>query len=323
MNKDTNEWTDGVLAIKIRDCAEAITPDRKWVIFDGPVDAVWIENMNTVLDDNKKLCLNSGQIIKLSPQMTIMFEVEDLQEASPATVSRCGMVLLEPKELGHNVLIKSYFNGITKYIDEKVVRRVEKLFEYVADLCVEFTALYSKFPVVTGPNFLIHNMIQLFDCHVREWDQEDVKAPKDAEEVCYNALIFSAIWGIGGQIDEHTRPKFDEFIQDLIIGEEVVEKYKLDTGAIEPLKVPNKMGDFRSCFEIGFNKDNCTWPNWTKMVAPYKTPLDCTYSEVIVPTMDSIRINYLINKLLMNTKHTLIVGATGTGKSVIINNELS
>ena len=73
---------------------DEVPQDWQWLILDGPVDTLWVENLNTVLDDSKLLCLANGERIGLTMGMRLLFEVDNLSQASPATISRCAMVYL-------------------------------------------------------------------------------------------------------------------------------------------------------------------------------------------------------------------------------------
>uniref|UniRef100_A0A9J8BJA1 Dynein, axonemal, heavy chain 6 n=1 Tax=Cyprinus carpio carpio TaxID=630221 RepID=A0A9J8BJA1_CYPCA len=116
VNPLTLEWRDGLMALCVRAAVQDFSDDHKWVISDGPVDALWIENMNTVLDDNKMLCLANSERIKLTPSIHMMFEVQDLAVASPATVSRCGMVYIDPEELKWMPYVQTWLTGFAEKV---------------------------------------------------------------------------------------------------------------------------------------------------------------------------------------------------------------
>jgi dynein heavy chain, axonemal len=128
-NLETMEWTDGLASKIIRKFSKDEVKGRKnWCVFDGPVDALWIENMNTVLDDNLTLCLANGERIKLNWNLRMLFEVQDLAVASPATVSRCGMVFMTPSELGWRPYMQSWLNSYLRtkeFITEEIVLYIE------------------------------------------------------------------------------------------------------------------------------------------------------------------------------------------------------
>ncbi|KAM6338976.1 LOW QUALITY PROTEIN: dynein axonemal heavy chain 11 [Podargus strigoides] len=98
----TQEWKDGLLSSLLREQADITHEGPKWLVLDGDTDPVWIESLNTVIDDNKVLTITSNERVPLTPSMQLLFEVHHLRAATPATVSRAGILYLNTQDLEWN-----------------------------------------------------------------------------------------------------------------------------------------------------------------------------------------------------------------------------
>jgi dynein heavy chain len=308
-DENTHEWQDGILCVIIRLCIKDDNSDLKWMLFDGPVDAIWIENMNTVLDDNKKLCLTSGEIIQLSEPMTMMFEPEDLAVASPATVSRCGMIYMEPNSLGYDVLFQSWLNNIPKNFSTFAKSVLSKLFDcYVPGVLPHLRRNFVE-PLPTVNNCLVEGLLHLLDTFFSDYyerdDGHDKKTPEEIHDFLEKLepiFLFCLIWSMCGTVNAASRKMFDAFMRAEMAS----------NGVMFPIPLPGTIYDYK------FNVAKGEWIRWTDSRPPYTYDSRLSFSELIVPTKDSICYTHLLDILLWNGKHVLMTGPTGTGKTVNI-----
>ena len=207
VNTSTQEWRDGLGSKLIRRAAEDTSKDRSWIVFDGPVDSLWIENMNTVLDDTMTLCLSNGQRIKLRNEMKMLFEVQDLAVASPATVSRCGMVYLAEDTVGWKPYVQTWLQTVfgDALLSEDLKNMLMNLFELSVDRGLVKIRGGLKEPIKTVDMQLVANVCNFVEVLLTE---ENFKGDGIAKKkVLQNIFVFSYIWGLAGSIDEISKDK--------------------------------------------------------------------------------------------------------------------
>ncbi|RHY24853.1 hypothetical protein DYB25_001221 [Aphanomyces astaci] len=304
---NTHEWQDGILSTLYRVAASCTKADRKWIIFDGPVDAIWIENMNTVLDDNKKLCLNSGEMLQMSYQMTMMFEVEDLSVASPATVSRTGMVYMEPSTLGLQPLVTSWLETFPKLLQPHAISFL-KLFDVYLYSSVAFMRSYLVELVPTIDNNLCQSLMSILNCFLSPYFAAEPATPDAAfKQDIEPIFVFALVWSVGATTNDQGRSRFDAYLR--------LQMLSNNMNPAVPLK--------GLVYDYAYSMKEHKWVSWMDTIAPYRVPAQISFAEIVVPTSDSVRNTFLLEQLIKIEKHVLMVGATGTGKTVNISRFLA
>uniref|UniRef100_A0A8C0ZKQ1 Dynein axonemal heavy chain 1 n=1 Tax=Cyanistes caeruleus TaxID=156563 RepID=A0A8C0ZKQ1_CYACU len=292
----THEWTDGIFSTLMRRGTVAADSNKKWYMFDGPVDALWIENMNTVLDDNKKLCLSSGEIIKMTEGMTMMFEVQDLAVASPATVSRCGMVYLEPSILGLEPFVECWLKNMPD-----VMQRFSQ----------QLASLFKRFLQVS------YCSTPMIPCHLEYQPAQtcqglDLNAIVGTFPISTISIMGTSL-GEGGKTKERGwKPQFLIRIRAVTQGVVTGKIAEIVFLFLEGIDDPSKQTPI---FQVH-------WEVWLDATAKFTMVPDTNFCDVIVPTMNTVRMAYLLELLLTNYKPVLCIGPTGTGKTLTIADKL-
>jgi len=340
---NTMEWVNGILPNIVHEINADPMGMKHWILFDGPVDTLWIEDLNSVLDDSRKLCLASSAIIVLNECITMMFEVEDLLSASPATVSRCGMVYMEPKALGLLPILNSYIDGLPKSFsntDFNIAAMLKDLLSTVGLNSINFIRKQIKEPCPTTDPNLFSSLLKLLDCFFDKY-REQKNIEKNELEIIFTSTIsifyYCLIWSIGITGNEPGRLAFSNFVLTTLF-EKTSEYYsKIFVGdrademnnLIIPIGKYNKTGEeffkenpdqeansnftvYDFCFDVKEGK----WKNFIDYLIYPSIDSRAAYTDIIIPTVDSVRYTQIVKLLLLNNKHLITTGPTGTGKTV-------
>ncbi|KAH9599603.1 Dynein heavy chain [Trypanosoma melophagium] len=311
----SGDWHDGVFSSLWRTAVRNAKKRNIWIICDGPVDAIWIENLNTVLDDNKLLTLANGDRIQMTDTMKCCFEVENLANASPATVSRAGIIFISDVILGWKPVLESKLRAKAsadgKILPSDVVvpcnqLLAEKLLAIFLpttegstepNMTEKVAEFYEKECTIIMKTSTAHLVINAFHLAVALGEEiGDGVAVSDA--LALQIYWFSIAWAFGGMLESKDRVKFDAFVR---------QHY-------EDLP-PSSEG---TIFDFSLNCKSGQWENWTSFLDKWKYPGDdrLDFATLFIPTADSVRLHFLTNCNFMQKRPTMLIGVSGTAKTV-------
>ncbi|XP_052562272.1 dynein axonemal heavy chain 10 isoform X4 [Culex pipiens pallens] len=318
LDPNTRDWIDGLFSNIFREMNRPTERDeRRYVCFDGDVDALWIENMNSVMDDNKLLTLANGERIRLNSYCALLFEVGDLAYASPATVSRAGMVYLDPKNLGYACYWERWHRGRYEEEKEMLTRMFDKIVPLAIDYILEgVDGNNQEDPLkLVIPQTNLNMVTQLCYFYEAMFPKTPITCPYE-EDVIECGFIQCLYASLGAALLEESRPRFDDFIKRNL------EMINYEDSATAPAKAGQLPTLKPTLYDYFFDMEKKVWLAWEWVVPQYVHNREMTFGEILVPTVDTLQTKWTL-KSMNDIRHPiLLVGDTGTSKTAVISNFL-
>ncbi|OKL56213.1 Dynein heavy chain, cytoplasmic [Talaromyces atroroseus] len=332
LDSTTREWTDGLFTGILRKVVDNLRGEdskRHWIVFDGDVDPEWVENLNSVLDDNKLLTLPNGERLNLPPNVRIMFEVETLKYATLATVSRCGMVWFSDDTVTPEMMITNYVDSLkTKIFEDldddsvpagQASAKTQAVQDMVSDFLKQFMQgddlIYKALEEARKYNHImdytsIRGLNTLFSLlnktcrNVLEYNIQHIDFPLEPEQVesyISKKLLLALVWSLTGDCPLNDRKRFGEYL-----------------AASTTIDCP-LLSESSSLIDYDVSLPKVEWITWQSQVPSVEINThSITQTDVIIPTLDTVRHEDVLYSWLAEHKPLLLCGPPGSGKTMTL-----
>ena len=240
--------------------------------------------------------------------MRMLFEVQDLAVASPATVSRCGMVYMTPEDLSWRPYVKSridVFFEDDSILDNDLKQYLYETFDQTIDAGLEKIAGGLHEPIPTVPIQKATNVLNFLEAILRP--EYGFKGKKEDKQKLLNSLfVWCYAWGMGGALDQFGKERLDDCIKD----------------TFKSVKLPNSNTAFDYYYDA--TKKEPSFAPWSDRVPLFEYNPSLPYFQLMVPTVDTYKHAFILEMLyLYSSKPIFFTGVSGAGKSVVIQNLLA